>query len=87
VANRKNTNTLKAILKRMAFASNQVWNAVLAETSKWCFILYLKLVLETTSRPLTFDLQKQLKTINKERDFIIHFTTVQEVIAIYRDGR
>lgn len=34
-----------------------------------------------------FDLQKQLKTIKKERDFIIPAVTVQEVIAIHGKAR
>ena len=76
----------KAILNRMAFESNQVWNAANAETSEWCYIPIPE-VAYMRNEISVFDLQKQLKNIRKERGFIIHSATVQEVIAIHAKAR
>ena len=93
----KKTNILKtlkvrvrdkhaAILNRMAFEVNQVWNAANEETALWCYIPVpgVGYVRNTISG---FDLQKQLKGIRSERDFILHSTTVQEVIADHAKSR
>mgnify|MGYP003632370646 FL=1 len=74
------------VLNRMAFEVNQVWNAVNDETAVWCYVPvpgvgYIRNNLSA------FDLQKQLKSIRSERDFIIHSTTVQEVIADHAKSR
>jgi len=66
----------KAILKRMAFESNQVWNAANAATSKWCYIPMPE-VGYIRNNISAFDLQKWLKGIKKERGFIIPAVTVQ----------
>lgn len=85
---KKQTKTLKVrvkdkhkpILNRMAFEVNQVWNAANEETSLWCYfpvpeVGYIR-------NPLSaFDLQKQLKGIRSERQFIIPSHTMQETIA------
>ncbi|MBW2187505.1 MAG: transposase, partial [Deltaproteobacteria bacterium] len=76
----------KAILNRMAFESNQVWNAANAETSEWCYIPMPE-VGYIRNNISAFDLQKQLKTIKKERGFIIPAVTVQEVIAVHEKAR
>jgi len=76
----------KAILKRMAFESNQVWNAANAETSEWCYIPIPE-VGYVRNNISAFDLQKQLKTIKKAHGFIIPAVTVQEVIAIHAKAR
>jgi len=92
-----NTNILKTlkvrvkdkhakVLERMAFEVNQVWNAVNEETAMWCYIPvpgvgYIRNNLSA------FDLQKQLKGIRSERGFILHSTTVQEVIADHAKSR
>lgn len=76
----------KAILNRMAFESNQVWNAANAETSEWCYIPMPE-VGYIRNNISAFDLQKQLKTIKKDRDFIIGSATIQEVIAIHAKAR
>ena len=70
-----------AILSRMAFEANQVWNAANAETAEWCSIP-VPGVGWIRNNISAFDLQKQLKGIKQERGFIIHSTTVQEVVAI-----
>jgi len=93
----KPTNTLKtlkvrvkdkhkAILNRMAFESNQVWNAANAETSEWCYIPIPE-VGYMRNNISAFDLQKQLKGIKKERGFIIPAVTVQEIIAVHAKAR
>ncbi len=76
----------KAILNRMAFESNQVWNAANAETSEWCYIPMPE-VGYIRNNISAFDLQKQLKSIKKERGFIIPAVTVQEVIAVHAKAR
>ncbi len=84
----KQTKTLKVrvkdkhqpILNRMAFEVNQIWNAANEETSLWCWIPIPEVgfIRNTIS---AFDLQKQLKGIRAERDFIIPSHTMQETIA------
>lgn len=74
------------ILDRMAFESNQVWNAANEETSVWCYVPVLG-VGYVRNNISAFELQKQLKGIKKERKFIIHSTTVQEVIAVHGKSR
>jgi hypothetical protein len=60
----------KNILNRMAFEINQVWNAANQETAEnsWLPIPEAGWVRNNIS---AFDLQKQLKSIKKERDFIV----------------
>ncbi len=74
------------VLSRMAFEVNQVWNAANAETAEWSYIPVPE-VGYIRNNITAFDLQKQLKGIKKERGFIIHSTTVQEVIAVHHKSR
>jgi putative transposase len=75
-----------AILSRMAFEANQVWNAANEETATWCYIPVPEV--GYIRNPINaFDLQKQLKGIRDEQGFILHSTTVQEVIAIHAKSR
>ena len=69
-----------AILERMAFEVNQIWNAANEETSLWCWIPIpgVGFIRNTLS---AFDLQKQLKGIKKQRGFILPAASVQETIA------
>ncbi|WP_372880871.1 hypothetical protein [Psychromonas sp.] len=76
----------KTILNRMAFATNQIWNAANAETSEWCCIPIPE-VGYIRNNISAFDLQKQLKTIKKKRGFIIPAVTVQEIIAVHAKAR
>ncbi|MBO0613724.1 RNA-guided endonuclease InsQ/TnpB family protein [Thiothrix fructosivorans] len=75
-----------AVLSRMAFEANQVWNAANAETAEWCSIAVPEVGWIRTNLS-AFDLQKQLKSIKQERSFIIHSATVQEVIAVHAKSR
>ena len=76
----------KPILERMAFEVNQVWNAANEITSLYSYVPIPEVgwMRNTFS---AFDLQKQLKGIKAERGFIIHSTTVQEVIAVHHKAR
>jgi len=74
------------ILSRMSFEVNQVWNAANAETAEWSYIPVPE-VGYIRNNITAFDLQKQLKGIKKERGFVIHSTTVQEVIAVHAKCR
>ncbi|HEY8095874.1 MAG TPA: transposase [Methylobacter sp.] len=75
-----------AILSRMAFEANQVWNAANKETATWCYIPVPEV--GYIRNPIgAFELQKQLKGIREEQGFIIHSTTVQEVIAVHAKSR
>ena len=76
----------KSLLNRMAFETNQVWNAANEETNNWSYfpIPEVGFVRNNIS---AFDLQKQLKSIKNERDFIIHSTTIQEIIAVHAKAR
>ena len=74
------------VLSRMAFEANQVWNAANEETATWCYIPVPEV--GYIHNPISaFELQKQLKGIRDERGFIIHSTTVQEVIAVHAKTR
>ena len=75
-----------AILSRMAFEANQVWNAANAETADGCYIPVPEVGWIRTNIS-AFDLQKQLKSIKQALGFIIHSTTVQEVIAVHAKSR
>ena len=76
----------KFILERMAFEVNQVWNAANEITSLYSYVPIPEVgwMRNTFS---AFDLQKQLKGIKAERGFILHSTTVQEVIAVHHKAR
>lgn len=74
------------ILRRMAFEANQVWNAANAETADWAYVPVPE-VGYIRNNITAFDLQKQFKGIKKERGFVIHSTTVQEVIAVHAKCR
>lgn len=76
----------KSLLNRMAFETNQVWNAANEETNDWSYIPIPE-VGYVRNNISAFDLQKQLKTIKSERDFIIHSTTIQEIIANHAKAR
>ncbi len=75
-----------AILSRMAFEANQVWNAANEETATWCYIPVPEV--GYIRNPISaFELQKQLKGIRDQWGFILHSTTVQEVIAVHAKSR
>ena len=76
----------KNILNRMAFDTNQAWNAVNADTAENCWIPIPEVgyVFNNVS---AFDLQKQYKGIRAERDMIIGAGTVQEIIALHAKAR
>ena len=76
----------KSLLNRMAFETNQVWNAANQETNDWCSIPIPE-VGYVRNNISAFELQKQLKTIKSKRDFIIHSTTIQEIIANHAKAR
>lgn len=76
----------KAILEQMAFEVNQVWNAANAITAEYSCIPVPE-VGWLRCHFTAFELQKLLKGIKKERGFIIHSTTVQEVIAVHHKSR
>ena len=76
----------KLILERMAFEVNQVWNAANEITANYSDIPipevgWLKTYFSA------FDLQKDLKRLKAERGFVLHSTTVQEVIAAHHKAR
>lgn len=79
-------NNYSKILQRMAFEVNQVWNAANSETAEWSYIPVPE-VGYIRNNITAFDLQKQLKSIKKDRGFIIHSSTVQEVIAAHYKSR
>ncbi|MFM2318651.1 MAG: hypothetical protein RLZZ215_1272 [Pseudomonadota bacterium] len=76
----------KPILERMAFEVNQVWNTANEITAFYSYIPVPEVGWLSQSYS-AFDLQKQLKGIKAERGFIIHSTTVQEVIAVHHKAR
>lgn len=76
----------KAILERMAFEVNQVWNTTNEITALYSYVPIPEVGWVRQSYS-AFDLQKQLKGIKAERGFIIHSTTVQEVIAAHHKAR
>lgn len=76
----------KPILERMAFEVNQVWNVANEITALYSYVPvpevgWLRIHFSA------FDLQKDLKGIKAERGFILHSTTVQEVIAAHHKAR
>lgn len=77
----------KNILNRMAFEVNQVWNAANEETSIYSWVAIPEVGYIRGGGVSVFDLQKQLKTIKKERSFIIPAVTVQETIAVHGKAR
>ena len=60
-----------SILNRMAFETNQIWNAANHETSEWSYIPIPEVGF-VRNNITAFDLQKELKIIKKERNFIIN---------------
>ena len=76
----------KAILERMAFEVNQVWNTANEITALYSYIPVPEVGWLSQSYS-AFDLQKQLKGIKAERGFILHSTTIQEVIAVHHKAR
>lgn len=76
----------KPILERMAFEVNQVWNAANEITTDYSYVPvpgvgYIR------SNFTAFDLQKLLKSLKPQRGFIVHSTTVQEVIGAHHKAR
>ncbi|SKA90203.1 hypothetical protein SAMN02745130_03111 [Thiothrix eikelboomii] len=76
----------KPLLERMAFEVNQVWNVANEVTANYSEIPIPE-VGWVSCRFSAFDLQKQLKSLKAERGFILHSTTVQEVIAAHYKAR
>ena len=76
----------KLILERMAFEVNQVWNAANEITANYSDIPIPEVGWLRTNFS-AFDLQKDLKRLKAERGFILHSTTVQEVIAAHHKAR
>jgi IS605 OrfB family transposase len=72
----------QSILERMAFGVNQVWNQANEITADFSCVP-IPGVGYIRSNWTAYDLQKLLKSIKPERGFIIHSTTVQEVIAAH----
>ncbi|QBQ55893.1 RNA-guided endonuclease InsQ/TnpB family protein [Nitrosococcus wardiae] len=76
----------KPVLERMAFEVNQVWNAANEITADYSYVPvpgagYIR------NNFTAYELQKLLKSIKLERGFIIHSTSVQEVIAAHHKAR
>ncbi|SKA91420.1 hypothetical protein SAMN02745130_03280, partial [Thiothrix eikelboomii] len=76
----------KPILERMAFEVNQVWNVANEITANYSDIPIPEVGWLRTNFS-AFDLQKDLKRLKAERGFILHSTTVQEVIAAHHKAR
>lgn len=76
----------KPVLERMAFEVNQVWNAANEITANYSCVPVPEVGWLKTSFS-AFDLQKDLKSIKAERGFVLHSTTVQEVIAVHHKAR
>ena len=76
----------QSILERMAFEVNQVWNSANEITATYSYIPVPE-VGWLKNRFSAFDLQKDLKSIKAERGFILHSTTIQEVIAVHYKSR
>ena len=76
----------KLILEQMAFEVNQVWNTANEITAHFSYIPVPEVGWLRTNFS-AFDLQKDLKGIKAERGFILHSTTVQEVIAVHHKAR
>lgn len=75
------------VLNQMAFEVNQVWNAVNAETDELGWFPVPEVGYMSGGDLSAYDLQKQFKTIRKERGFIIPAVTTQEVIATHAKAR
>ncbi|WP_020558734.1 RNA-guided endonuclease InsQ/TnpB family protein [Thiofilum flexile] len=76
----------KSILERMAFEVNQVWNAANEETAYYAHLPipevgWLHVYLSA------FDLAKSQAALRKERGFLIHSQTVQEVTEAHERAR
>lgn len=76
----------QSILERMAFEVNQVWNSANEITATYSYIPVPE-VGWLKNHFSAFDLQKDLKSIKAERGFILHSTTIQEVIAVHYKSR
>lgn len=75
-----------AVLKRMAFDVNQVWNAANATSAEFSWVPVPE-VGYMNMQTSGFDLMKELKGIRKERNMLIGAGTVQEVIAVHAKNR
>jgi putative transposase len=75
-----------AVLKRMAFDVNQVWNAANATSAEFSWVPVPE-VGYMSMQTSGFDLMKELKGIRKERNMLIGAGTVQEVIAVHAKTR
>jgi IS605 OrfB family transposase len=75
------------ILNQMAFEVNQIWNAVNAETDELGWIPVPEVGWISGGELSAFDLQKQFKTIRKERGLSLPSHTVQETIAVHAKAR
>ncbi|TXH66601.1 MAG: transposase, partial [Thiothrix sp.] len=76
----------KPVLERMTFEVNQVWNAANEITANYSCVPVPEVGWIRNSFS-AFDLQKDLKSIKAERGFVLHSTTVQEVIAVHHKAR
>lgn len=76
----------KPVLERMAFEANQVWNTANEITAEYSY-MPIPGVGYIRNNFTAYDLQKLLKSIKSERGFIVHSTTVQEVIAVHAKSR
>lgn len=76
----------KPILEQMAFEVNQVWNAANEITADFSSMPVPEVgwIHNTFT---AYDLQKSLKSLKRERGFILHSTTTQEVIATHHKAR
>ncbi len=81
----KNRHT--AVLRRMAFECNQVWNEVNAVTDELGWIPIPEIGWMSGGGLSAFDLQKELKGIRARRGFIIGSATFQEIIAAHAKAR
>ena len=70
----------------MAFECNQIWNAANAETFDFAHTPIPEVGIMYIHRS-AFDMSKQLATLRKERGFIIHSQTVQEVTEAHEKAR
>ncbi|BAW79641.1 transposase [Candidatus Nitrosoglobus terrae] len=76
----------KPVLERMVFEANQVWNAANEITAEYSY-MPIPGVGYIRNNFTAYDLQKLLKGIKSEQGFIVHSTTVQEVIAVHAKSR
>ncbi len=76
-----------AILNKMAFDVNQVWNAANAESDAYGWVPIPEVGYMNLGGISAFDLQKELKGIREDRDMDIGSTTFQEVIAVHAKTR